>query len=84
MLGDENNDTDYMVALVRYDENGVGSVLAGSNKRALVSNTLAALGKQIDDLQQAQKGTDTQADKREQAAENMKHFLAGLQQSAAA
>jgi hypothetical protein len=59
-------------------------VLAGSNKRALVSNTLAALGKQIDDLQQAQKGTDTQADKREQAAENMKHFLAGLQQNKAA
>jgi hypothetical protein len=84
MLGDENNDTDYMVALVRYDKNGVGSVLAGSNKRALVSNTLAALGKQIDDLQQAQKGTDTQAVKREQAAENMKHFLAGLQQNKAA
>lgn len=84
MLGDENNDTDYMVALVRYDDNGIGRVLAGSNKRALVSNTLAVLGKQIDDLQQEQNSTVTQADKRKQAAENIEQFLAGLQQSTAA
>jgi len=38
MLRDEENDTDYVVALVRCDGTGNGKIVFGSNKRALVFN----------------------------------------------
>lgn len=48
MLSDEENDTDYLVAIVRYDSAGVGHIIYGSNKRALVNTALATAGKELD------------------------------------
>jgi len=76
MLNDEENDTDYIVALVHCDGAGNGSIVYGSNKRGLVSSALAVMGKEIDDLQKATASTDTLADIKVQKAANMKQFLA--------
>ena len=54
MLCDKDNETDYLVALVHCNGDGVGRVVCGSNKRSLVNNALAIMGKDIDDLQQEQ------------------------------
>jgi hypothetical protein len=83
MVGDENNDTDYVVALVRSDGNGIGSVVAACNKRALVSNALAAMGKQIDELQEQEKHKNAQNDKRGTALANMQQFVAQQHSKAA-
>jgi len=83
MFSDENNDTDYVVALVRSDGNGIGSVVAACNKRALVSNALAAMGKQIDELQEQEKHKNAQNDKRGKALANLQQFVAQQHNKAA-
>lgn len=80
MLRDDENDTDYMVALVRCDGKGAGIVLGGSNKRVLVNTALAVLGKELDDLQQQQQSIGAQTNKRADALNNITQFVAGQQQ----
>jgi hypothetical protein len=84
MQSDGDNDTDYMVALVRCDGTGIGNLLYGSNKRALVNAALAVMGKEVDDLQKQQESTDALADKKQKTADNMKQFFANKQQQKAA
>lgn len=75
MLTDVNNETEYMVALVRCDNNGVGEVVCGSNKLTLVNSALAVIGKDINTLQNTYASKTALADKRQQAAESVKLFL---------
>ena len=75
MLCDKDKETDYLVALVHCDGNGVGRVVCGSNKRSLVNNALAIMGKDIDDLQQEQASKVESKDKKQQTADNVKQFL---------
>jgi|AntRauMFilla1563_2_1112583.scaffolds.fasta_scaffold00479_7 hypothetical protein len=84
MLSDDENDTDYMVALVRCDGKGDGVVLGGSNKRMLVNTALAVLGKDINDLQKATNSTGAQNSKRTEAVNNITQFVAKRQQKKAA
>lgn len=76
MLSDSENDTDYVVALVHCDENGDGRIVYGSNKRWLVNNALAVMGKEIDDLQKQAANKETLNDIKERKANDMKQFIA--------
>ncbi len=87
MLGDSENDTDYVVALVYCDGDGTGNgkIVYGSNKRTLVNSALAVMGKEIDDLQKQAVGKDTLDDMKTQKAADMKQFIArGLKLKATA
>lgn len=75
MLSDAENDSDYVVALVRCDNDGNGEVVYGSNKRALVNNALAVAGKELDSLQEQAESEDTLEDVKQKKAKNMKLFL---------
>jgi hypothetical protein len=76
MLRDEENDTDYIVALVHCDANGTGKVIYGSNRRSLVDAALAVMGKEINELQEEHGDTDLLDAKRQQTAINIKTFFA--------
>ena len=76
MLRDEENDTDYIVALVHCDANGTGKVIYGSNRRSLVDAALAVMGKEINELQQEEDGADQLEAQRKQTAKNIKTFFA--------
>jgi hypothetical protein len=78
MLADTENDSDYLVAIVRCDGNGIGEVLYGSNKRSLVSNALAVMGKELGDLQEQDTSKDEIAEKRKRKTENIKKYFANL------
>ena len=75
MLSDKENETDYMVALVRYDTNGVGHVLYGSNKKVLVNTALAVIGKELDTLMKNTNSKQDAKDLRKQKAEDLKSFM---------
>lgn len=75
MLSDKENETDYMVALVRYDTNGVGHVLYGSNKKVLVNTALAVIGKELDTLMKNTNSKQDTKDLRKQKAEDLKSFM---------
>lgn len=76
MLRDEDNTTDYMVALVVCDANGTGKVIYGSNRRSLVDAALAVIGKEINELQQEEDGADLRNAKLQQTTQNLKRFIA--------
>jgi hypothetical protein len=76
MLRDEENNTDYIVALVHCDGNGTGKVIYGSNRRSLVDAALAVMGKEINELHEEHEDTDMLEVKRKQTANNIKNFLA--------
>jgi len=75
MLQDDENNTDYMVALVRFDGKGVGDVLYGSNKRVLVNTALAVIGKEINELQKKQNSKIDIVAEKEQIADNIEQFV---------
>lgn len=76
MLRDEENDTDYVVALVRCDGTGNGKIVFGSNKRALVFNALAVMGKELDDLQKRTDSKDTLDAVKQRKTVDMQQFVA--------
>jgi hypothetical protein len=76
MLSDKENDTDYIVALVHCDSAGKGKIVYGSNKRGLVNNALAVIGKDIDDLQKQAASKETLDDIKVQKTADMKQFIA--------
>jgi len=76
MLSDSENDTDYVVALVHCDGNGNGKIVYGSNKRALVDNALAVMGKELDDLQKRTDSKDTLNDVKQRKTANLQQFVA--------
>lgn len=76
MLSDEENTTDYMVALVYCDGDGNGKVVYGSNKRTLVNTALSVIGKEIDDLQKKSASKKSIVDQKQQTADNVKRFVA--------
>lgn len=76
MLSDSENDTDYVVALVHCDGNGNGKIVYGSNKRALVDNALAVMGKELDDLQKRTDSNDTLNDVKQRKTANLQQFVA--------
>lgn len=85
MLRDDENTTDYMVALVHCDAaNGIGKVLYSSNRRSLVDAALAVMGKEINELQQEDEVTDLRDAQRKQTERNIKKFFAKRSQSQAA
>lgn len=75
MLSDDENDTDYMVALVHCDGNGNGKIVYGSNKRALVHSALAVIGKEIDEQQNNAARKETLADVKQRKALNVQQFV---------
>ena len=76
MLSDSENDTDYVVALVHCDGTGNGKIVYGSNKRALVDNALAVMGKELDDLQTKTDSKDTLDDVKQRKTADVKQFAA--------
>ena len=76
MLSDSENDTDYVVALVHCDGTGNGKIVYGSNKRALVDNALAVMGKELDDLQAKTDSKDTLDDVKQRKTADVKQFAA--------
>lgn len=76
MLHDDDNETGYMVALVRYDGNGNGKIVSGSNKRSLVHNALAIIGKELDDLQKRESSKDTLDAVKQRKTVDMQQFVA--------
>jgi hypothetical protein len=76
MLSDSENDTDYMVALVHCDKNGNGKIVYGSNKRALVDNALAVIGKELDEQQAKAASKDTLDDVKQRKTADVKQFAA--------
>lgn len=76
MLRDEDNVSDYMVALVFRDANGTGKVVYGSNRSSLVDAALAVMGKEINELQLEHENTDLLDVARKQTADNIKNFFA--------
>ena len=76
MLRDDGNTTDYMVALVHCDANGMGKVIYASNRSSLVDAALAVIGKEINELQQEDEVTDIRDTQRKQTELNIKTFLA--------
>lgn len=76
MLRDEENDTDYVVALVRCDGTGNGKIVFGSNKRALVFNALAVMGKELDELQKRTDSKDTLDALKQRKTLDMQQFVA--------
>lgn len=75
MLNDDENDTDYMVALVHCDAKGTGRIVYGSNKRALVHNALAVIGKEIDEQQNKAESKETLAEAKQRKAINVQKFV---------
>lgn len=78
MLSDDENDTDYVVALVRKDGQGNGGIVYGSNKRGLVNNALAVMGKEIDELQRKTASKNTLDDVKQKKAADIKKFIARI------
>lgn len=76
MLSDKENDTDYMVALVKCESNGTGKIVYGSNKRALVNNALAVMGKEIDEQQVTEGSKTTLEEIKQKKATDMQKFVA--------
>jgi len=76
MLQDDENDTDYLVALVRCDGKGNGKIVFGSNKRALVFNALAVMGKELDDMQKSMGSKDTLDDIKQRKTLHLQQFVA--------
>ena len=76
MLSDDENDTDYMVALVHCDSNGNGKIVYGSNKRTLVDNALAVMGKELDEQQAQAASKDTLDDVKQRKTADVKQFAA--------
>lgn len=76
MLSDEENNTDYVVALVHCDGAGSGKIVYGSNKRVLVNNALAVMGKELDDLQKQATSKAELTDVKQQKAADIKQFVA--------
>lgn len=74
MLRDDENDTDYMVALVHCDGKGNGKIVYGSNKRGLVHNALAVIGKEIDDLCVENTSKETLAESKQRKTVNLQKF----------
>lgn len=81
MLQDAENDTDYMVALVRCDGDGIGDVIYGSNKRMLVNTALAVIGKEINDLQTQHASKSDIAAKKEKVMSNIAQFVEKMRQN---
>lgn len=76
MLSDSENNTDYMVALVHCDSNDNGRIVYGSNKRALVDNALAVMGKELDELQKRTDSKNTLDDVKQRKTADVKKFAA--------
>ncbi|WP_147298867.1 hypothetical protein [Rhodosalinus sediminis] len=76
MLHDENNDTDYAVALVRCDSNGNGSVVYSSNKHTLVKNALAVIGKELDERARSASSKENLEEEKKRRQENINAFVA--------
>jgi len=81
MLSDSENDTDYLVALVRYDSAGVGHIIYGSNKKALVNAALATAGKELDTRMKQSTQLQSKDEQKKLTANNIGKFIS-LQQSA--
>ena len=58
------------------DSAGKGKIVYGSNKRGLVNNALAVIGKDIDDLQKQAASKETLDDIKVQKTADMKQFIA--------
>jgi len=81
MLSDSENDTDYLVALVRYDSAGVGYIIYGSNKKALVNAALATAGKELDTRMKQSTQLQSKDEQKKLTANDIGKFIS-LQQSA--
>lgn len=75
MLSDSENTTQYMVALVHCDSDGNGKILYGSNKRALVENALAVIGKELDEQQKIVASKNTLEELKQRKAVAVKQFV---------
>lgn len=79
MLSDGENDTDYLVAIVRYDSAGVGHIIYGSNKKALVNAALATAGKELETRMTQTAELQSKDEQKKNTALNVGKFLS-LQQ----
>jgi hypothetical protein len=61
---------------VRCDGKGNGKIVFGSNKRALVFNALAVMGKELDDMQKSLGSKDTLDDIKQRKTLNLQQFVA--------
>jgi hypothetical protein len=76
MLRDNENDTDYAVALVKCDARGEAAIVYSSNKRTLVDNALAVIGKELEERQREAESRETLSDVKQRKAESIKEFIA--------
>ena len=84
MLVDEDNDTDFMVVLVHNSGQGIGRVVAGTNKRSLVNSALAVMGKQVHSQEKQEQSLLDHRSHKQAVASNIQRFLADQHRELAA